>query len=166
MMRVLETKCLECGKIAKNYAIEADGKGNVAAAFACTNDYCRASFAFKWTYGRTSRKYGLKKIECLEGIMSRVSTRGFGMSHLSCPDCGGVTIIKKKIIPHREMITLYHRCKSCDLEFNSHMEYSHPISVSYIKHGEVIKHILSVIKPEQLKGVMNGVSNSALLSKN
>ncbi|HEI8795668.1 TPA: hypothetical protein SLG82_002964 [Citrobacter freundii] len=165
-MQVLETKCLDCGEKAKLFAVEADGNGNVAAAFACKNDYCRASFVFKWTYGRTSRKYGLKKIECLEGIMSRVSSRGFGVNHLSCPDCGGLTIIRRKVINHREMITLYHRCKSCGLGFNSYMEYSHQISVSAFKHGEVIKHILSIIPAEQLKGLMNGAGNSAFLPKN
>ncbi|CAM6911257.1 hypothetical protein CIPOMM044M_11050 [Citrobacter portucalensis] len=61
---------------------------------------------------------------------------------------------------------LYHKCKSCGVQFSSYMEYSHMISVSALKAGEVMRHVLNVMTPEQLNRLAKASGNAAMLPKN
>jgi RecJ-like exonuclease len=166
IVRILITECIECGGMAKIYAMETDGKGSAAAAFTCTNHYCRASFAFRWKYGNTGRKHGFRPIEQVNGKALAISGKGIGRAYLSCPECGGAAHINKKVIVHKEMLMLYHKCKSCGVQFSSYMEYSHMISVSALKAGEVMRHVLNVMTPEQLNRLAKASGNAAMLPKN
>ncbi|EBK2972099.1 hypothetical protein B7S60_06195 [Salmonella enterica] len=165
-MRTMEMKCIECDAKSKMYSMEHDGNGNAAAAFTCTNNYCRAAFVFSWKYARTGQKAGLKPIEFINSKAMRVTGRGIGSSCLPCPECGAISRITKTNRIHKEMCVIYHRCCSCEMHFSSQMNYSHMITVSAMKVNEGLRHLLSIMTPEQLTGLAKASANTALLSGN
>lgn len=165
-MRVMELKCIECDAKSKMYSMEHDGNGNAAAAFTCTNNYCRASFVFSWRYARTGQKEGLRPIEYVHVKATKVSGYGIGYACLACPECGGKASINKTYCIHKEIHTIYHKCQSCGLNFSTQMQYSHTISMSAMKVNENLRHILSVMTPEQLAGLVKASGNAAMLPKN
>ncbi|HGG8753648.1 TPA: ogr/Delta-like zinc finger family protein [Enterobacter cloacae] len=165
-MRTIELKCIECDAKSKMYSMEHDGNGNAAAALTCTNDYCRASFVFSWRYARTGQKEGLKPIEYVNVKATKISGRGIGFACLPCPECGGKANIKKTNRIHKEIYTVYHKCMSCGLNYSSQMHYSHTITISAFKVNDGLRHLLSVMTPEQLKGLAKASGNATMLPKN
>ncbi|EAU2707530.1 hypothetical protein F6G21_21640 [Salmonella enterica] len=164
-MRVMTVGCMECDAKANMYSMEHDGRGNAAAAFACTNNLCRATFVFSWRYVRAGTKGGRRKIDCINSEAVSVAGAGIGRAGLPCPECGEVSYVKGKTRAHKEMFTAYHVCPSCGFHFSSRLEYSHMITISALRVNEGIRHLLGVMTPEQLKGLAKASGNAALLPK-
>ncbi|EAN6187757.1 hypothetical protein EJS37_14455 [Salmonella enterica] len=165
-MRVLTVGCIECDAKANMYSMEHDGNGNAAAAFTCTNNFCRATFVFSWRYVRAGRKQGGRKIEYVNCKAVSVTGAGIGYAGLPCPECGAVPPVKSKFRTHKEMFTVYHVCKSCGFHFSSRLKYSHMITLSARRVNEGLRHILGVMTPQQLTGIAKASGNDKMLPKN
>ncbi len=127
----LRVDCVICGEKAHLNMASHAGDGSASFTFLCRNHTCMSSFVFLCRYARAGRGEGGEMIEYLHQNAGHKRVTGRKTSIL-CPECGQVANVTKTHKIHRDIYTLYCRCRdpSCGMKFSCSLEFSHMISVN------------------------------------